>query len=119
MDKNDKTLFRKYGVNDLLKESSTTELFKTVLVQAAPTNQETEYMLGISDSTDLVAGVVGWIDFEDINQIKQLKIFSEHPKLVSIRPMIQDIRNVDWMLNKNFNKIFNSLIDLDICFLQV
>ena len=70
MDKNDKTLFRKYGVNDLLKESSTTELFKTVLVQAAPTNQETEYMLGISDSTDLVAGVVGWIDFEDINQIK-------------------------------------------------
>ena len=42
------------------------------MVQAAPTNQETEYMLGISDSTDLVAGVVGWIDFEDINQIKQL-----------------------------------------------
>ena len=116
MSKDDKTLFRKYGVNDLLKESSTTELFKTVLVQAAPTNQETEYMLGISDSTDLVAGVVGWIDFEDINQIKQLEIFSDHPKLVSIRPMIQDIRDVDWMLNKNFNKIFNSLIDLDICF---
>ena len=64
----------------------------------------------------MVAGVVGWIDFEDINQIKQLEIFSDHPKLVSIRPMIQDIRDVDWMLNKNFNKIFNSLIDLDICF---
>ena len=119
MAKDNKTLFRKYGVNDLLKESSTTELFKTVLVQAAPTNQETEYMLGISDSTDLVAGVVGWIDFEDINQIKQLKIFSEHPKLVSIRPMIQDIRDVDWMLNKNFNQIFNSLIDLDLSLIHI
>ena len=116
MSKDDKTLFRKYGVNDLLKESSTTDLLKTVLVQAAPSNQETEYMLGIADSTDLVAGVVGWIDFENINQINQLKIFSEHPKLVSIRPMIQDIKDVDWMLNKNFNKIFNSLMDLDICF---
>ena len=116
MAKDNKTLFRKYGVNDLLKESKNTELFKTVLVQAAPTNQETEYMLGIADSTDLVAGVVGWIDFEDISQIKQLRIFSEHPKLISIRPMIQDIKDVDWMLNKDFNQMFNSLIDLDICF---
>ena len=73
-------------------------------------------MLGISDSTDLVAGVVGWIDFEDINQIKQLKIFSEHPKLVSIRPMIQDIKDVDWVLNENFDQIFYSLINLNICF---
>tara|TARA_B100000989_G_scaffold128646_1_gene95555 strand:- start:87 stop:929 length:843 start_codon:yes stop_codon:yes gene_type:complete len=116
MAKDNKTLFRKYGVNDLLKESKNTELFKTVLVQAAPSNQETEYMLGIADSTDLVAGVVGWIDFEDISQIKQLRIFSEHPKLISIRPMIQDIKDVDWMLNKDFNQMFNSLIDLDICF---
>ena len=73
MSKDDKILFRKYGVNDLLKESSSTDLLKTVLVQAAPSNQETEYMLGIADSTDLVAGVVGWIDFENINQINQLK----------------------------------------------
>ena len=116
MAENNKTLFRKYGVIDLLKESKNTELFKTVLVQAAPTNQETEYMLGIADSTDLVAGVVGWINFEDTNQIKQLEIFSKHPKLVSIRPMIQDIKDVDWMLNENFDQIFNSLINLNICF---
>ena len=37
---------------------------KTVLVQAAPTVNETEYMLGLADAADFVAKVVGWVNFE-------------------------------------------------------
>jgi L-fuconolactonase len=37
---------------------------RTVLVQAAATVNETEYMLGIADATRLCRRVVGWVDFE-------------------------------------------------------
>jgi L-fuconolactonase len=34
---------------------------KTVLVQAAPTVNETEFMLGIADAREFVTKVVGWV----------------------------------------------------------
>ncbi len=46
---------------------------KTVLVQAAPSIHETEFMLGIADATDFVAKVVGWVDFENREDLKQLQ----------------------------------------------
>ncbi len=38
---------------------------RTVLVQAAATVEETDYMLGLADATPTVGAVVGWVDFED------------------------------------------------------
>ena len=36
----------------------------TVLVQAAPTEAETQFMLELAEANDFVKGVVGWTDFE-------------------------------------------------------
>ena len=47
--------------------------------------------IAIAENSDLVCGVVGWVNFEDKNQLEQLKIFSNHPKFIGVRPMIQDI----------------------------
>ncbi|MBM3631204.1 MAG: amidohydrolase [Alphaproteobacteria bacterium] len=116
MPKNDKVLTKKYGVKDLIKESKSINLHKTVLVQAAATNAETEYMLDIADKSDLVAGVVGWVNFEDVNQLQQLKLFAKHKKFVGVRPMIQDIPDPNWVLNKNFDIFFKTIIKLDLCF---
>ena len=62
---------------------------RTVLVQAAPTVNETEYMLGVADATDFVAKVVGWIDFENRDDLKHLQRLANHPKFSGVRPMIQ------------------------------
>lgn len=68
----------------------------TVLVQAAPTLAETEFMLSLADSTPLVKGVVGWIDLTaDVPE--QLARLS-HPALRGVRPMLQDIAEDDWVL---------------------
>lgn len=116
MPKNNKILTKKYGVDDLIKESKSINLHKTVLVQAAATNAETEYMLNIADKSNLIAGVVGWVDFEDVNQLEQLKIFAKNKKFVGVRPMIQDISDPNWMLNKNFDIFFKTIIKLDLAF---
>jgi len=116
MPKDNKILNRKYNLEDLVKDSTSIDLYKTVLVQAAATNAETEYMLNIAENSELVSGVVGWVNFEDPNQLEQLRIFAKNPKFVGVRPMIQDISDENWVLNKNFDIFFKTIIDLDLCF---
>lgn len=116
MPKDNRILNRKYEVKDLSQVSESIDLHKTILVQAAATNAETEYMLNIAENSDLVCGVVGWVNFEDKNQLEQLKIFANHPKFLGVRPMIQDISDENWVLNKNFDIFFKSIIDLDLSF---
>ncbi len=58
---------------------------KTVLVQAAPTIAETDYMLGIADATDFVAKVVGWVNFENRDDLKELQRFAKHPKFAGVQ----------------------------------
>ena len=89
---------------------------KTVLVQAAPTVAETEYMLGLADATDHVAKVVGWIDFENRDDLRQLERLAKHPKFSGVRPMIQDLPDPEWMHRQDVQWGFEAIIDLDLTF---
>ena len=89
---------------------------KTVLVQAAPTTGETEYMLGLADATDFVARVVGWINFEIPSDMENLQHWAAHKKFSGIRPMIQDIPDVDWMHRADVQWGFQAIVDLDLTF---
>lgn len=89
---------------------------KTVLVQAAPTINETEFMLGIADSTDFVAKVVGWVDFENRVDLKHLVRLKKHPKFAGVRPMIQDLPDPEWMHRGDVQWAFDAIIDLDLTF---
>ena len=59
MPKDDKILSRIYSETDLILDFKSTNVTNTVLVQAAATNNETEYMLSIADKSKIVSGVVG------------------------------------------------------------
>ena len=112
----DPILSRIYSPCDLKPLLEKTGVSKTVLIQAAPSVEETEYLLGIADSTPFVSAVVGWIDFESPNQLKQLERLAKHPKFVGIRPMIQDIADVNWVLRNDISWTFEALIDLNLTF---
>jgi L-fuconolactonase len=56
-------LARAYGPADLEVHMKAQGVDKTILVQAATTVYETEYLLGIADARESVAGVVGWVNF--------------------------------------------------------
>lgn len=89
---------------------------RTVLVQAAPTVFETEYLLGLADATPWIATVVGWVDFEDPSHRRHLERFAMHPKFAGVRPMIQDIPDPDWMHREDVQWAYRALIDLDLAF---
>lgn len=70
----------------------------TILVQAADTVAETDFLLDLAEQTALVKGVVGWVDLEDPDLGATLERLAINPKLKGIRPMLQDIEDTDWIL---------------------
>ena len=104
------------GPKDIAPHLAKAGIAKTVLVQAAPTIAETEYMLGLADATDHVAKVVGWVDFENRDDLKQLARLAKHPKFSGVRPMIQDLPDPEWMHRQGVQWAFDAIIDLDLTF---
>lgn len=116
MPMDDATLARRFGPADLAPELAHHGIGHTVLVQAAATLEETEYMLGLADATPHVAAVVGWVDFENPSDLAHLKRLAGHPKFVGVRPMIQDIPDDDWMLRDDVQWGFRAVCDLGLTF---
>lgn len=116
MPQDNPVLNRSYHPSDLAPALDSYGIDGTVLVQAAATVHETEYMLGLADATPSIKGVVGWVDFEDQTHLAHLKRLAMHPKFLGVRPMIQDIPDVDWMLRDDVQWAYRAIIDLDLTF---
>lgn len=116
MPQDNATLNRPYWPADLAPALERHGIDGTILVQAAATVEETEYMLGLADASPSVKGVVGWIDFEDTCHLASLKRLAKHPKFLGVRPMIQDIPDVDWMLRDDIQWAYRAIVDLDLTF---
>jgi L-fuconolactonase len=107
---------RPYGPAELLPHLRNCRFDGTVLVQAAPTLHETEYLLGIADATPFVRGVVGWVDFEEPRDRVHMDRLVQHPKLRGLRPMIQDLPDDRWMLRSEIRWAFDALEELGLVF---
>lgn len=116
MPKDNPILCRSYGPSDLSGQLGALAIDGTILVQAAASVNETEYMLGLADAAPFIKGVVGWVDFERPEHLHHLTRLAEHPKFLGVRPMIQDIEDVNWMLRDDVQWAYRALIDLDLTF---
>ncbi|MCR8636848.1 amidohydrolase family protein [Paenibacillus radicis (ex Xue et al. 2023)] len=72
---------------------------RTIVVQAAPTMEETEFMLSLYEKYDSIAGVVGWLDLDSPDFANHYTRFRKHKGFVGFRPMIQDLPD-PWILRK-------------------
>ena len=83
-------LARDYLAEDLRPVLRRAGVDRSVLVQAAQTEAETDFLLLLAAQADFVAGVVGWLDFEDAAFAAKLEALMRRPKFVGLRPMLQD-----------------------------
>ncbi len=116
MPKDDPILSRTYDVQEAEEIFAANGVAYSVIVQAAPTVAESDYMLSLADRSRIIAGVVGWVDFEDPSHRSELERLATHPKFRSVRPMVQDISDDDWVLRSDIRWAFDALHDLDLAF---
>jgi L-fuconolactonase len=69
-----------------------------VLVQAAPTTAETDYLLELSAEGWILA-VIGWIDLDSADAAEEVARRTRGPKLAGVRPMLQDLADPRWILD--------------------
>jgi L-fucono-1,5-lactonase len=109
-------LYRDYLPEDLKPSLEKHQIDKTVLVQAAPTMAETDFLLGIAQKQDFIAGVVGWLDMESKDFPAMLELYSRRHKLVGIRPMLEELPEDDWILHPRVLDSLRIVAQLDFPF---
>ena len=91
-------LFRAFGPDELAPLLGEARVARTILVQAAPTEAETHYLLGIARATRFVVGVIGWTDLAAEDAASRVAAIARDPQLVGLRPMLQDLADPEWIL---------------------
>lgn len=91
-------IHRDFSLSDLAPHLAVADIQGTILVQAAPTEAETMFLLDIAAKAQVVRGVVGWTDFDAVDGGARIDALAAHKLLVGLRPMVQDIPDDDWLL---------------------
>ena len=102
-------LYRDFGPDDLAPHLAETGVDGTILVQAAPAVDETERLLRIAGQAPTVAGVVGWAPLDDPGVERTLERLAGNRKFLGVRPMLQDIDDVNWINRDRVQTALGSL----------
>ena len=111
-------LYRDFAPDDLSPALAECAVHATVLVQAAPTEGESRFLLDLARLHPSIAGVVGWTDFEasDVAERISRLVRDGRGKLKGLRPMVQDIGDPDWLDRDSLDGAFEAMIANDLAF---
>lgn len=76
----------------------------TVVVQADQSENETNFLLELSNKTEWIFGVVGWVDLISPHIEKKLEHFSSYKKLKGFRHIVQAEPDKNFLLNEKFQR---------------
>jgi L-fuconolactonase len=102
-------IYRDFYISDLEPHLSAAGIAGTILVQAAPTEAETMFLLDTAENTELVRGVVGWTDFDAAAGVARIEALVARKLLVGLRPMVQDIADDDWLLRPALTPLLTAM----------
>ncbi|HEY5794666.1 MAG TPA: amidohydrolase family protein [Bosea sp. (in: a-proteobacteria)] len=109
-------IHRDFGPDDLSPLLTRHGISSTILVQAAPTEAETRFLLDIAARTPFIVGVVGWTDFDAPDVARRIAALAADPLLVALRPMVQDIADEGWLARPALSPAFEAMIAHDLVF---
>ena len=103
-------IWRDFGPDDLAPILARHRIGRTILVQAAPTDGETRWLLDLARRTPFVAGVVGWTDFDARDAPDAIARLASREKLVGLRPMVQDLADDAWLGHSALAPAFDAMV---------
>ncbi|WP_144112910.1 amidohydrolase family protein [Paraburkholderia sp. BCC1886] len=109
-------LYRPRGPADLAPLRERAGIARTVVVQAAPTLEETRYLLDMARDEPSIAGVVGWVPLLLPTAPALIDALAREPKFKGVRPMLQDLPDDAWIANPDLAPAIDALIAHDLAF---
>jgi L-fuconolactonase len=109
-------IYRDFSADDFITHMAMADIDGIILVQAAPSEAETLYLLGLTGQHPHIRGVVGWTDFSRSDAAWRIGAYANRKPLVGLRPMIQDIADDDWMLRDELSPAFEAVLRHNLTF---
>lgn len=109
-------LLRDFEPDDLQSRLDAAGIGAAIIVQAAPTLEETQFLLGLAAQTPQIVGVVGWVDLADATSAAKLEDLAQSPAFKGVRPMLQDLDQQDWIATAPDASVIERMIELGLRF---
>ena len=109
-------IYRDVALGDWRRASGASGITGGILVQAAATEAETRFLLQQARDAADVLGVVGWVDLLAPDAARRVEALAREPKLVGLRPMLQDIADPDWILQDAAQPALQAMVDCGLSF---
>lgn len=109
-------LCRNYLPLDLLPYLAKHKIDRTILVQAAQTSAETDFLLSLAEKYSFIVGVVGWLNLDSPAFSAQFDKYRKNPKFIGVRPMLQDLSDDAWILRPRVLRSLQTIADADFPF---
>jgi len=101
-------LHRNFEVEELAHLAKPHGVTGTILVQSQPCDADTDYLLAEADRTPSILGVVGWVDLLAHDAPTRIDALARHPKLRSLRPMLQGLPD-GWILDHRLDAAIHAM----------
>jgi L-fuconolactonase len=109
-------LLRDFMPDDLRPHLARAGIDRTIVVQAAETEAETDFLLDLAARTDFIAGIVGWLDMDADNFPERLAHYRRNPLFVGLRPMLQGLDDDAYILRPRVLEHLRLVADADLAF---
>lgn len=93
------TIHRDFLPEDLSPLLASANVHGTILVQAAPSDQETDWLLELAAANAWILGVVGWVDIAAEESLLRIDYLNQSEWFVGIRAMLPTQPDNRWILN--------------------
>jgi L-fuconolactonase len=113
------TLYRDFLPEHLAPLLERLGVDRTVVVQAAPTAAETQFLLQLADANPFIAGVVGWADLESPTAACAIAKLARNASLLGLRPMVQDLPDDEWLLRPTLAPAIDAMRRANLTFVVI
>ncbi len=111
-----KVIQRDFLPSDLLPILQKNNIDGCISVQADQTEDETDFLLELSDNHDFIRGIVGWVDLRADNIYERLEHYSQFKKLKGFRHIVQSETDTEFMLRPKFKNGITALALYDFTY---
>ncbi|MCF8715607.1 amidohydrolase family protein [Joostella atrarenae] len=103
-----KVIRKDFMPEDLLPVLKENKIDGCVAVQADQSEEETDFLLNLSDKNSFIEGVVGWVDLKSSTVDERLEHYSKFSKFKGVRHIVQAESN-NFQLREDFQKGIGAL----------
>ena len=83
----------------------------TVLVQSLPSEDDTHWLLALSEKSSFIRAVVGWSDLLAPDAPANIDRLASQPKLKGLRPMLQELEDDAWIADPALAPAFRAMLE--------